>query len=625
MLYTDDKGEIPFSFTAPDNLTAFRLMAVAADIGDQFGAGETRLTVNKPLMAAPALPRFLRSGDAASVGIVVHNRSDEAGTAVITAKSVGAVLDSNRQTVQLAANSSARVRFAAKASDNAAATFEFGVALGKERDAVKVTLPIDRPRVIDNRLLVEKQLGKDETWTGTIASGTDVLRQESTLNITVDRSGVGELAPGLRALVEYPYGCLEQTMSRFIPLVAARDLANTLDDPSLKGTKASQFIRIGVQKVIRHQQGDGLFSLWPQSQTYPHLAAYALWGLTIAQKAGEDVPADVFDRGITAMSAWANNTPTIKPNGEGATMAMAAYVMAMRGKPDAGLNARLFALRTGLPKWGQAFLLRALHLAKADPAQVAELEKLIVANLVVTDGKATVKENIPGEEYEMYMTSDVRATAMTLAALLEVDPTSTVIDPLVAGLKDSRGKTGTWISTQENLWSLVALAEYGRRAANGTTTATITVGGKQVFKKKISGAEIASVKVPLGGTTGDDVSIKVTDGAYVGVRVTEARVDAGTAVSNGYTITRSYRDAKGAPQTSFKAGDLVTVRLEITAANERKWVALVDPIPADFEVVNPKLAAGGQTTPTAPNSAQPSRRTRSSAPAGFSATSQRRS
>ena len=58
-------------------------MAVAADIGDRFGAGEQRLTVNKPLMAAPALPRFLRSGDAASVGIVVHNDTDTAGTATV--------------------------------------------------------------------------------------------------------------------------------------------------------------------------------------------------------------------------------------------------------------------------------------------------------------------------------------------------------------------------------------------------------------------------------------------------------------------------------------------------------------------------------------------------------------
>src|SRR6185295_1748280 len=112
----------------------------------------------------------------------------------------------------------------------------------------------------------------------------------------------------------------------------------------------------------------------------------------------------------------------------------------------------------------------------------AELEKLIAASITVVDGKALVHEHIPGEEYEMYMTSDVRATAMTLAALLEVDPKSPLIDPLVAGLKAERTKVGTWVSTQENLWSLIALADYGRRAAVGDTTATVTIDGKQVYK-----------------------------------------------------------------------------------------------------------------------------------------------
>ena len=598
MLVTDDKGEIAFSFTAPDNLTAFRLMAVAADMADQFGAGERRLTVDKPLMAQPALPRFLRGGDAASVGVVIHNRTDHGGTAVVTAKANGAVLDGTRQTVTVPANGTARVRFAAKASENASASFEFAVALGAERDAVRVTLPIDRPRVIDNRLLVEQPLAGGQSWTGVIGAAPDVLRTESTLTITIDRTGLGDLAPGLRALVEYPYGCLEQTMSRFIPLVAAKDLAKTLEDPSLTGTRANQFIRAGVQKVIRHQQGDGLFSLWPQSQTYPHLAAYALWGLTVAQQAGEDVPEDVFDRGIAALQSWANSPGVLQGNGDGATMAMAAYVMALRGKPDAGLDARLYALRASLPRWGQAFLVRAMFLAKADATQLAELEKLIAGNVIVRDGKALVRETMTGEEYEMYMTSDVRATAMTLAALLEVAPASPLIDPLAAGLKAERTKVGTWSSTQENLWSLVALSAYGRRAATGDTAATVTVGGKQVFKKKVRGAEIASVRVPLAETAPgkDALEVKVDQGAHVSVRVREARVDAGTPISNGFSITRRYLDATGAEATTFKAGQLVKVELDVTANTDRRWVALVDPVPAGFEIVNPKLAAGGTTT-----------------------------
>src|SRR5262249_26373507 len=158
--------------------------------------------------------------------------------------------------------------------------------LGKESDAVQVTIPIDKPRVIETRTVAETALKDGDHWSGAIGTGSDVLRGESTLAITVDRSGVGDLAPSLHALVEYPYGCLEQTMSRLVPLLAAKDLARTLDDPSLRGTQMDRFVRIGVAKIMRHQQGDGLFSLWPQSQTYPHLAAYALWGLTVAQNAG---------------------------------------------------------------------------------------------------------------------------------------------------------------------------------------------------------------------------------------------------------------------------------------------------------------------------------------------------
>lgn len=601
MLVTDERGIIEFSFAAPDNLTAYRLMAVAADVSDRFGAGELRLVVNKPVMAAPALPRFLRANDTASVGVVVHNNTEQPGTAIVIATARGATLDRTSQHVDVPALGSARVRFATKASEHASVTYEFAVSMGNERDAVRVTLPIDRPRTIDHRMLVSQKVAAGQAWSGELAVAADVLRRESVLAIHVDRTGVGDLAPGLRSLVEYPYGCLEQTMSRFVPLVAAKDLANTLDDPSLKGTKAKQFIRAGIQKVIRHQQGDGMFSLWPQSQTYPHLAAYALWGLTVAEAAGEKVPADVFDKGIAAMTRWANGDG-LKPNNDGATLAMAAYVMALRGKADASLNARLFAIRSGLPKWGQAFLLRAMKLAKADAAEIADLQKSLTSSINVVDGKALVREGMSGNEYAAYMNSDVRATAMTLAALLEVDPSSTLIDPLVAGLKASRDKTGTWLSTQDNLWSLVALAEYARRGSTGKTTVTIDVGGKQVSKRVIQGGEVITTKLPLDKVADGAISIRADNGAFVTARVTEARVDQGATVENGFTIERRYLDAKGAEQTSFKAGDMVTVKVRVTAKAHQKWVALVDPIPAGFEVVNPKLAAGGDgTAPAQPS------------------------
>ncbi|HWU90706.1 MAG TPA: hypothetical protein VN253_25745, partial [Kofleriaceae bacterium] len=229
----------------------------------------------------------------------------------------------------------------------------------------------------------------------------------------------------------------------------------------------------------------------------------------------------------------------------------------------------------------------------AAPDQLAELERQIVAGISVADGRATVSDHAAGYDHMAYMSTDVRAAAMTLAALLEVDPGSPMIDPLAAGLKAARGRTGAWISTQENLWALVALAEYGRRGATGDTTVEITAGGKLVSKRKITGGEIATTKLALGALAGDDLRITTDKGGVVSARVTEARVDAGAAVANGFAISRRYVDGAGKEVSSFKAGDMVTVKLTVKADAARRWIALVDPIPAGFEVVNPKLAAGG--------------------------------
>jgi uncharacterized protein YfaS (alpha-2-macroglobulin family) len=271
---------------------------------------------------------------------------------------------------------------------------------------------------------------------------------------------------------------------------------------------------------------------------------------------------------------------------------MAAYAMALGGKPDAALAARLYAMRGGLPKWGQAFLLRALKLGNADATRIATLERNLVATVAVSGGRAVVHDDGAPGELERYMTSDVRATAMTLAALLDVDPRSPLVDPLAEGLLAARDAAGRWETTQDDLWSLVALAQYARRTtASGDATEIVAVGGKEVSKRRIHGGEIVSVRVPLDRTVGDRVSVTVDGGAHTSARVTSARVDAGAADAHGFSVSREYRGADGKTKTTFAAGELVTVALTIHADAAHRWVALVDALPAGFEVVNDKLVA----------------------------------
>src|SRR5262245_37144668 len=112
-----------------------------------------------------------------------------------------------------------------------------------------------------------------------------------------------------------------------------------------------------------------------------------------------------------------------------------------------------------------------------------------------------------GSDRAAHMSSDVRATAMTLAALLEVGPRSPMIDPLAAGLKAARNRAGAWTSTQDNLWALVALAQYGQRNIGGDTTYVIAVGGKQVAKRTLVGGGVGTEKLALAGLSGDELKI----------------------------------------------------------------------------------------------------------------------
>src|SRR5206468_5872509 len=85
-------GKAHARFKLPDNLTTFRIMAVAVGPEDRFGAGHSSVQVNKPLIALPALPRFARIGDHFEAGVAVHSHGAGAGEVLVIASVGGAQL-----------------------------------------------------------------------------------------------------------------------------------------------------------------------------------------------------------------------------------------------------------------------------------------------------------------------------------------------------------------------------------------------------------------------------------------------------------------------------------------------------------------------------------------------------
>lgn len=596
-LVTDENGEARFSFKAPDNLTAFRTMAVAADIGSKFGSGEKRFTIKKPLLAKPVLPRFLNTGDRARVGVIVHNYTGEDGEATVTATVKGVYLKKNTRTVKLSKDGKKRVDFPVKVLASRKATFEFSVAMASHSDALRLDVPINRPLTVEHKILAEGIGGAngEEVITIPVSWDDSLVANRSRITINVDRTGLASLEPSLRYLIEYPYGCLEQTLSRLIPLTKVKDLAASLNMQSLKGAKLDGFIKAGVAKIARHQHADGHFSLWPSGTVYPHLTVYALYGLTEAKRAGVKVPKHTIHRGIVALKQWtARQTPT--PGGDSGTMAQAAYVLAALGTPDAGLVARLFETRRGLPRYGLAFLLRAMKRTKAAAKDIETVKNELIAAASVEGQLAIVRESDP--KLSRYMSTDARSSAITLSALLEIDPDDDIIDRLVEGLKKLRKPSGYWRNTQANLYALVALSDYARGQAVDSELVAISMNGKHELRRRLKGAKVLSFRRYLNNYKPGELKLDVSGKVRYSVRLTEAREDpADTPVDQGFSVKSQYLNPKdNSPATEFKTGQLVKVRVEVEAPESREFVAVEAPLPAGFEAVNTKLATSANVS-----------------------------
>jgi len=599
-LVTDARGEAPFAFTLADNLTAFRLMAAVADRGARFGAAEARITVSKPLMAQPALPRFVTAGDHATLGVVVHNRTAEAQRVTVTAAAEGITLDGKSTTVlQIAAGGEARARWRGRVGSGVGkATVRFTAALpeDRERDAVEVTLPVARGLDLDKRTLVRGEVSGAVVSSVAWEAG-DAL-DASRLEVAVDPLGMSQLGASLRELVEYPYGCLEQTLSRLLPLIAVKELTRSLSLGDLDRAKLDEYVAAGVAKLARHQGNDGDFALWPGGTTEPHLTAYALHGLAEARRAGVAVDEEAVRRGLEALRRWVNGRARLDQRYEAATMAEAAWVMAELGRPDRALVERLFAARSGMPLYGRAFLLWAMVLdKKSSRDDVARLGDELAAAVPVVDGRAAIGDDGEGGAGDAWLSSDTRSTAIVLRALIAAGA-SQAVRPLADALVAQQGHDGSWRSTQESSWALLALADVARQRkralARGGVHVVVRAGSRVVIDRRLKSGELVEAQLPLvtlaaGRARGSEVLTVRSDGPVTAqVRLVRARPlppDA-SAQSLGLAITRRYLDAEsGAELAQVRAGQLVKVQLTVEAKRALRHVAVEDRLPAGLEAV----------------------------------------
>jgi uncharacterized protein YfaS (alpha-2-macroglobulin family) len=215
---TDAQGNAAVTAKLPDNLTTFRVMAVAVTAGDRYGKGQSSMLVTRPLLARQALPRFVRPGDDFTAGAVINRRDGTAASVEGTAAATGVTGrgDATRRAT-LTAGRGAEVRFPFRASRGDSATFRFDVTAGRDADAVRVSLPVrpdHHPRAHTIAGVVR------DTATVELALPAGIDPERSRLSLNLGTSPLATIRGIQQQLHVYPYYCTEQVVSTATPILA---------------------------------------------------------------------------------------------------------------------------------------------------------------------------------------------------------------------------------------------------------------------------------------------------------------------------------------------------------------------------------------------------------------------
>ncbi|HEY3356046.1 MAG TPA: MG2 domain-containing protein [Polyangia bacterium] len=649
LVRTDAAGRARVTFPLPDNLTAFRLMAVAFDRGRRAGIGEASVTTDQALALVPALPRLARVGDRFGGGVVVYNNDVAAGEAQVTARATGAVLEGPvTKTLRVGKGLSEEARFAFRADQPGRATLRFEVRLGAERDVLEHDLPIELPRTPETRAVAGMT---EDAARHEVEPLGDVQPGFGGLEVSLSSSALTGVDEGLDQLIKYPYGCMEQKSSQLLPMLAAITLGRRFA-LKLPG-EPRELARRALGDILALQTANGGFAYWPGGRAaYPWLAGYALVVFHRAAQAGVPVDAENVRRAAGYLAGELRDRRGADLGSLG-QQALMVYGLALHGYDVAEPAARLFAARGELPTFGRAMLLAALGLearaaraptplpgarpARAQPAPVAgaappPTPRQMIGTLVREVGSALGFEGgyafaaeAHGEQLAALMSSNDRTTAMVLLALLQARPEHPAVPRLayylVAGRRDaSRRPVARFRNTQEAAWSLLALSDYAQ-VIEGTApdyAATVSLGGTTLLSERFAGTGLGArahavpmtaLQAAVGRASQQLLLRKQGKGRlYYAARLRFARTAADPApVSRGFHVARRLLLLDDAGEVAPsprppRLGEVVRVVVTVKNAQTRRFVVVDDPLPAGVEAIDPALGTASRriTRPAGP-------------------------
>jgi uncharacterized protein YfaS (alpha-2-macroglobulin family) len=609
---TDKDGHAQTTVKLPESLTTYRIMAVSGDKLSRFGAADSEIRINKPVLLRAAFPRFLAVGDKAFFGSVINSQLKEAGTATVTIKSLDPDLlqidGTAQQTVEIAATGTAEVRFNAMGRAIGRARVQMSVKLNGETDAFEDVVPVEilaSPETVAAYGEVHGATPAKEQLT----VPTGVVPTFGGLRLELSSTAMVGLGEGARYLVEYPYGCAEQRGSRALALLLAADLGDAFSLPGIEAKELRPTVQKTLKELERYQCANGGFAYWPSEcwSVSPYLTSYLLHVFQVALSMNYEVNEEMVDKAYDYLEKELAEAP--RPN-EGwwpsytAWQAFAVKVLVDGGRNEDSHITRLYEYTDRMPIFGIAHLLDAMVVKGEKGPRVQRLRERIT-NAILPEGGSAHVEELSDPYLLWFWNSNVRTTSIVLGSLVRDFESDALVRQTVRWLMAARTK-GRWGNTQENAWAMESLVAYYRKYESEVPdfTGVVSFGTDELTRDVFKGrSAVAAVReVPMKdlaskaapGTTKDltfarngnaGVLFYATRLQYAADTLMHDPMDVGFSIKRQYARLASAEATPDAAATSFKAGDLIRVTLSFDLTKERRFVAVTDPLPAGVEPV----------------------------------------
>ena len=517
-----------------------------------------------------------------------------------------------KQTVTVPKNGRIRVAWAATVGDVDNVDLAFSAVSGDLSDASKPDVGLGDQRLLPvyryeapDYVSTAGTLTQPGPRTEAVLLPDATLAPSGDLTIKVSPSLAATTLDGLNYLKNYPYQCIEQTISRFLPnVITLRTLQKLhLDQPVLHSDLTTA-VSYALTRLKNEQHGDGGWGWYFTEQSDPLITAYAVLGLTEAKASDLAVDPDMLARATGYLQANLppvnDNTPVYLLNRE----IFILYVLAKAGSPNVALMDSIFSRREKTNLYARAFLAQAYTFANGDKNKTATLLSDL-QNAAIISATGTHWE----EKYRDWWNwdSDTRTTAIVLQTMVMLTPDSPLIPNVVRWLMIAR-QGDAWESTQETAWAVMALTNYMDASGelNANYTYTVSVNDKPGLNGTANADTLRDTKT-LQVSVADmlrDRANRITfdhaDGPgtlyYTAALHVQQPVEQIKPTDRGFSFTRTYYvDDK--PVTSAQVGDTVTVALDITLNSDMYYANIEDPIPAGTEILDTSLQTTSQVRP----------------------------